>query len=106
VTFGGRYWRMLKLRNKAVTRLSAVTMFRRGEIRMLYRDDYRRSHIRVRNPEKNSEYTERLLDSETREALDAYLEARKRTKHQALFITGKGKHARRISLSGLTYLIK
>jgi len=106
VSIGGRYGKMLKLRNRALVRLSSVTMLRRGEIRLVDVDDYRQPFIMVRNPEKNSEYTERLLDSETCVAVDAYLEARKSPKCPALFITGKGKRAKRISLSGLSMVIK
>ena len=106
VTIGGRYGTMLKLRNRALVRLSSVTMLRRGEIRLIDVDDYRRPFIMVRNPEKNSEYTERLLDSETCEALDVYLETRKKMKCEALFITGKGKRAKRISLRGFSDVIK
>lgn len=106
VAVGGRYGKTLRLRNRALVRLSSVTMLRRGEIRLVDVDDYRRPFILVRNPEKNSEYTERLLDSETCDAVDAYLEARKRAKCSALFVTGKGKRARRISLRGLSEVIK
>jgi len=106
VTIGGRYGKLLQLRNRALLRLSAVTMLRRGEIRLVDVGDYRRPFILVRNPEKNSEYTERLLDSETCEAVDAYLEARKKTPCTALFITGNGRRAKRISLSGLSLVIK
>ena len=106
VRVGGRYGKMLRLRNRALVRLSSVTMLRRGEIRLVDVDDYRRPFILVRNPEKNSEYTERLLDSETCDAVDVYLEARKSPKCPALFITGSGKRAGRISLRGLSEVIK
>ena len=106
VSIGGRYGKMLRLRNRALVRLSSVTMLRRGEIRLIDVEDYRRPFIQVRNPEKNSEYTERLLDSETCDAVDAYLEARKSPPCPALFITGKGKRAKRISLRGFSEVIK
>lgn len=106
VNTGGPYGKMLQLRNRALVRLSSVTMLRRGEIRLIDVGDYRRPFILVRNPEKNSEYTERLLDSETCDAVDAYLEARKKTPCTALFITGKGKRAKRISLRGFSEVIK
>ena len=106
VSIGGRYGKLLRLRNRALVRLSSVTMLRRGEIRLIDVDDYRRPFIMVRNPEKNSEYTERLLDSETCDAVDAYLEARRSSKCPALFVTGKGKRAKRISLRGFSEVIK
>jgi len=105
VTVGGRYGKMLKLRNTALIRLDSVTMLRIGEVRMLDVDDYRRPILRIRNPEKNSEYTERILDSETCDVLDAYLEARKRARHPALFIAGRGRSARRLSLRGLSDIL-
>ena len=106
VITGGRYGKMLMLRNRALVRLSSVTMLRRGEIRLIDVEDYSRPFIQVRNPEKNSEYTKRLLDSETCDAVDAYLEARKSPPCPALFITGKGKRAKRISLRGFSDVIK
>jgi integrase len=102
----GRYGELLKLRNRAMIRLSQVTMLRMGEMRMLDVEDYRRPVVRIRLPEKNSEYTERVLDSETCELLDEYLEKRRRTSHKALFTTGTGKRFRRISLGGLSNILK
>ena len=55
VSIGGRYRQMLQLRNRALVRLSSVTMLWRGEIRLIDVEDYRRPFIMVRNPEKNSE---------------------------------------------------
>jgi len=87
-------------------RLSQVTMLRMGEMRMLNVEDYRRPVVKIRSPEKNSEHTERMLDPETCGLLDKYLEKRKRTSHRALFITGTGKRSRRISLGGLSNILK
>ena len=87
-------------------RLSQVTMLRMGEMRKLDIEDYRRPVVRIRSPEKNSEYTERVLDSQTCELLDEYLEKRRKTSHRALFITGTGKRSRRISLGGLSNILK
>jgi integrase len=102
----GRYGELLKLRNHAMIRLSQVTVLRMGEMRMLDIEDYRRPVVRIRNPEKNSEYTERVLDSETCEVLEEYLEKRRRTSHRALFITRTGKRSKRISLGGLSNILK
>jgi integrase len=102
----GRYGELLKLRNRAMIRLSQVTMLRMGEMRMLDVEDYRRPIVRIRSPMKNSEYTERILDPETCDLLDEYLEKRKRTSHSAMFITGTGKRSKRISLGGLSNILK
>ena len=102
----GRYGELLKLRNRAMIRISQVTMLRMGEMRMLDIEDYRRPIVRIRSPEKNSEYTERILNPETCDLLEEYLEKRKRTSHRALFITGTGKRSRRISLGGLSNILK
>ena len=99
---------MLRLRNRILIRLSAVTMLRRIEIMRLNVEDYQRPFILVRNPAKRSEYTERILDPKTCRLLDEYLKLRRRlrVKCPALFITGRGHKARRLSLKGLSDIIK
>jgi integrase len=108
VQVGGRYGEMLKLRNRALIRLSAVTMVRRIEIMRLNIEDYRKPYILVRRPAKESEYTLRILDPETSDILDDYLKLRRRlrVKCRALFVRGRGKDAKRMSLSGLSDLIR
>jgi integrase len=87
----GRYGEFLKLRNKLLVRLDAGTVLRVGEIARLDVENCRRPYLYIMNPEKDSEYTQRLLDAETCDLMDQYLKARRRYKSPALFITKTGK---------------
>ena len=94
-------------RDYAIIMLENTAGLRRTEIRSLDVADYERPWLRVETGKKGRK-VRRELDGRTCDALDSWIKIRSRKRRQedpdALFI--RGTHGPRLSLSGLSHIIK